>query len=103
MPLLEMSSGGVIPRIFCYFDDVVGNDYEVHCQFAGELLAIREFNEEHAKRKLALINGLPRREDDSRRLDIPDVRTARLRSPTLRRLSLARWRPATVVVWPHAP
>ncbi len=47
-----------LPRALCYFDDVVGDDAELHCEFIGELLAVREFNDEHADRKLAPIHGL---------------------------------------------
>lgn len=48
----------LLPRVFCYMDDVIGSDVEIHCEFVGELLAIREFNDAHDERKLAPINGL---------------------------------------------
>lgn len=48
----------MLPRVLCYFDDVIGSDVEMHCEFVGELLAIREFNESHEHRKLAPIHGL---------------------------------------------
>lgn len=48
----------LLPRVFCYMDDVIGSDVEIHCEFVGELLAIREFNESHDDLKLAPINGL---------------------------------------------
>ncbi len=47
-----------LPRVFAYFDDTIGPDNELHCQFVGELLAIDEFNGLHSDRKLALIHGL---------------------------------------------
>ncbi|HMS47066.1 hypothetical protein [Candidatus Neomicrothrix sp.] len=47
-----------LPRVFCYMDDVIGSDVEIHCEFVGELLAIREFNDTHEDRKLAPINAL---------------------------------------------
>jgi len=47
-----------LPRVFCYFDDVVGDNFEVHCEYAGELLAIREYNEANTDKKICLINGL---------------------------------------------
>jgi hypothetical protein len=59
MPLLTDRSETILPRAFRYFDDVVGNDYELHSDYAGELLAIRDFNAEQPNRKLSLINGLP--------------------------------------------
>jgi hypothetical protein len=46
-----------LPRVFCYFDDV-GLAPALHCEYTGELLAIREFNERHANKKICLINGL---------------------------------------------
>jgi hypothetical protein len=33
-----------LPRIFCYFDDIVGNETELYNDFTGERLAISEFN-----------------------------------------------------------
>ena len=32
-------------RIFCYFDDVLGDEISMYCDYSGELLAISEFNE----------------------------------------------------------
>lgn len=48
----------LLPRVLCYMDDVIGSDVEMHCEFVGELLAIREFNDAHPDRKLAPIHGL---------------------------------------------
>lgn len=48
----------LLPRVYSYFDDCIGPDNELHSEFAGELLAINEFNEEHENFKLAPINGL---------------------------------------------
>ena len=58
MPLLDAVRENYLPRLFCYFDDVVGDDTELHSEFTGELLAIREFNDQQSKRKIAAINGL---------------------------------------------
>jgi hypothetical protein len=35
----------LLPRVICYFDDVVSDGHQLHCDGTGELLAIREFNE----------------------------------------------------------
>jgi hypothetical protein len=59
LKLFDAPESALLPRIFCYFDDCIGDDAELHCQFTGELLAIHEFNEQHASRKIAKINGLP--------------------------------------------
>ncbi len=47
-----------LPRCFCYFDDLVGEDHDLMCEHVGELLAIEEFNASSANRKLARIYGL---------------------------------------------
>lgn len=56
--LLEGPADRYLPRVFCYFDDTVGPHEELHSEFTGELLAIREFNVAHERRKLATIHGL---------------------------------------------
>jgi len=43
----QRSSYWFLPRLFFCFDDVVGCDWQVHSEYTGELLAIREFNEMH--------------------------------------------------------
>lgn len=55
--LLDAAAEKFLPRVFCYFDDVVGDDWELHCEYTGELLAIREFNDAHPERKIAKISG----------------------------------------------
>lgn len=56
--LLEEPTERYLPRVLCYFDDTVGPHEELHSEFTGELLAIREFNARHDMRKLAKIHGL---------------------------------------------
>lgn len=46
-----------LPRVYCYFDDVV-SDVMPFNRYIGELLAIDEWNEVHQNAKLAQINGL---------------------------------------------
>lgn len=58
LPLLDAEHDYFLPRVFCYFDDVVGDDTETHSEFTGELLAIREFNDEHPTMKIGTIHGL---------------------------------------------
>jgi hypothetical protein len=45
----------LLPRVLSYFDDIFGYSYNDYC---GERLAIREFNEMGAARKLAPVRGL---------------------------------------------
>lgn len=48
-----------LPRVFCYFDDTVGDhDQVLHNEYVGELRAMHEFNETHKMVKLTGINGL---------------------------------------------
>jgi hypothetical protein len=42
-----------IPRIFCYFDDIVGTEVELYNDYTGERLAIYEFNQAHTAMKLS--------------------------------------------------
>jgi hypothetical protein len=64
--LLDGSPDCLLPRIHCYFDDILGLTYG-DCN--GERLAIAEFNAQHDMRKLSQIYGLrfflPRQHADS--------------------------------------
>jgi hypothetical protein len=56
--LFDGPDAGLLPRVWCYLDDVVGEDWVLHNDFVGELAAVREFNEAHDNRKLSPVNGL---------------------------------------------
>jgi hypothetical protein len=47
-----------LPRVACYFDDVLGDIHAAHSEFAGELLAIKEFNAAHAEIKITPVRGV---------------------------------------------
>lgn len=47
-----------LPRIYCYFDDIVWPELACHNQYTGELLAIREFNDAPSDCKIAPIHML---------------------------------------------
>ena len=47
-----------LPRIFCYFDDVIGDQVSMYGEFTGELLAIKEFNEANKNKKIHLNQNL---------------------------------------------
>jgi hypothetical protein len=55
LALLDADQSRLLPRVFCYFDDIMGYGYN---DFTGERLAIHEFNAEHKVRKLSPIYGL---------------------------------------------
>lgn len=42
-----------LPRVYCYFDDVLGTESELYNDYVGERLAIREFNEAHTTKKIS--------------------------------------------------
>lgn len=56
--LFEGLSNTRVPRIYCYFDDVMWPESACHNDWIGELCAIREFNQEHEEKKLAPIHML---------------------------------------------
>jgi len=53
--LLEGDQSLLLPRVHCYFDDILGF---THSDFTGERLAIHEFNASQATRKISKIYGL---------------------------------------------
>ena len=53
--LFEAPHSILLPRIWCYFDDGMG---ATHSDFAGERLAIAEFNVAHQMRKISPVYGL---------------------------------------------
>jgi len=44
--VFDAADAGVLPRVICYFDDVTSDGHRLHCDEVGELLAIREFNDQ---------------------------------------------------------
>jgi hypothetical protein len=50
LPILTQSN--VLPRIWCYFDDVQSPPLPAHTSFLGEEAAIREFNEDPARSRM---------------------------------------------------
>jgi hypothetical protein len=53
--LFEADDSFLLPRIYCYFDDITGFTYS---DYTGERLAISEFNADHPMRKISPIYGL---------------------------------------------
>jgi hypothetical protein len=58
MKILSSGHNQLLPRVYCYFDDTIGSREQLCNEYTGELLAIREFNQQHEDRKIALIHGL---------------------------------------------
>jgi len=53
--IFESPPERLLPRVTCYFDDIIGFS---HGDFAGERLAISEFNQTHEDRKISQLYGL---------------------------------------------
>lgn len=58
LKLLDATSEFLMPRVFLYLDDIIGDDLETHCEFVGELAAVAEFNRTHEQRKIGKVYGL---------------------------------------------
>lgn len=59
LTLFDAESSHFLPRVSMYFDDVIGSNTWAVSEFAGEPLAIDEFNREHPFRKIALNRRMP--------------------------------------------
>jgi hypothetical protein len=58
LQIFDLPESRVLPRVLCYFDDLVGEDHVLHNDCVGELLAIHEFNLDHKECKILPVNGL---------------------------------------------
>lgn len=47
-----------LPRIFNYFDDILGTELEMYNEFSGELLAIQNYNLKNSSKKIVLNRNL---------------------------------------------
>jgi hypothetical protein len=59
LTLLDADPAHFLPRVFNYFDDIIGDDIWLCNDFTGERLAINEFNEQHASQKFSKCYYLP--------------------------------------------
>lgn len=58
LALLEADAATRLPRVMCYFDDIVDPDYAFFTEAAGELLAIEEWNRARPRLKLSPLRSL---------------------------------------------
>jgi hypothetical protein len=58
LEIFETNHRYLLPRVACYFDDMVGDIDWAYNEFTGELLAIKEFNASHESIKVAHVSGL---------------------------------------------
>jgi hypothetical protein len=54
LKMFEAPEEYFLPRVFCYFDDIIGSETELYNDYTGERLAINEFNRVHDTKKLAV-------------------------------------------------
>jgi hypothetical protein len=47
-----------LPRVYCYFDDLMWPEHACHNEYTGELRAIRDFNDRNENRKICPISML---------------------------------------------
>jgi hypothetical protein len=52
LALFDGASSYFLPRVFMYFDDIIGDDVWLCNEFTGERLAINEFNQKHRSKKI---------------------------------------------------
>jgi hypothetical protein len=53
LKLFDVDEKRRLPRIFTYFDDIIGDSVALYNDYTGERLAIAEFNETHESQKLS--------------------------------------------------
>jgi len=56
--LLESNERFFLPRVLCYFDDILGGNLELYNEYTGERLAINEFNMNSKNRKICPVTYL---------------------------------------------
>lgn len=68
--LLEQDASRFLPRLFMYFDDVIGTEIEMYGECNGQLLAISEFNRRQKAVYLGLNQNLLARNDITYRYQV---------------------------------
>lgn len=56
--LFDLSQEFRLPRVFCYFDDIIGNSLSLYSEYTAELLSIEKFNQGHESQKIAVSRNL---------------------------------------------
>ena len=62
--LFEADQIHFLPRIFMYFDDIIGDNTWLANEFVGEQLAINGFNQQHTTKKIVLNKFMEQRHPD---------------------------------------
>jgi hypothetical protein len=61
LTLFDRDAVHFLPRVFMYFDDIIGNNTWLANEFVGEELAINEFNKQHSSKKIVANRYMPQR------------------------------------------
>lgn len=56
--IFDTDAGNFIPRVRCYFDDIIGNELSLTNEYMGEKLAIDEYNRASPERKITPVYHL---------------------------------------------
>lgn len=70
LKLFEQDASRFLPRVFMYFDDIVGSELEMYSECNGQLLAISEFNRKQQAVFVGLNQNLLARNDARYRYQI---------------------------------
>lgn len=63
LKMLDEEDEHFLPRVYCYFDDIIGSEIELYCDYTGERLAMNEFNTSHPFKKFSPAYHLITRRD----------------------------------------
>lgn len=58
LKIFDGAADSCLPRVCCYFDDIVWPEEACHNDFVGEYLAINEYNQQHDSRKIYKLRNL---------------------------------------------
>jgi len=64
LTLFDSDDSHFLPRVFMYFDDIIGNNIWLANEFLGEQFAISEFNERHTMKKIVANRYMPLKHPD---------------------------------------
>jgi hypothetical protein len=59
LTLFDVDPDHFLPRVFMYFDDTIGTNTWAVSEFAGEPLAIEEFNQKYSSKKISANRRMP--------------------------------------------
>jgi len=70
LKLFEQDASRFLPRVFMYFDDIIGSELEMYSECNGQLLAISEYNRGQQSVYIGLNQNLLTRNDASYRYQV---------------------------------